>query len=372
MNEGSPWLNLNGAVYSQGELTSGVFPKNLNSFEQSTLKFCQDWLSGKEKFSLTTSGSTGTPKEIFIARKQMEMSAKLTCEALHLKPGYTALVCLDTKYIAGQMMLVRSLITGMNIVAIDPIANPFQNLPSSQLIDFAALVPYQVDAVLNSPQAKRFNEWKCVIVGGAPLEPNSKIKLQELTCLFYATYGMTETISHVALQRINCEHPQDYFETLNGVNISTDERGCLSVQADYIGTEKLTTNDLVELIDEKKFRWLGRWDNIINSGGVKVMPEKVERALHTIFDDLKLTNRFFVTGLPDPKLHQKVSLIIEGGSLDAPLKSALEKNILEKISRYEQPREIRFISNFKQTETGKVLRRETLNLTPVSSHELRS
>ena len=225
MKPGELWLNLNGINYSLKQLKSGVFKSNLNSFEQNTLDFCHRWLSEQQSFQLQTSGSTGIPKSIFVTRQQMEASARLTIKALNAEPNQTALVCLDTRYIAGQMMLVRSLINGMNIVAVDPASNPFEKTPSSQSLDFAAIVPYQVQAILSSTSRSRLDQLKTVIIGGAPLDLSTKKELQSVTCKCYATYGMTETISHIALQRLNGEHVQEYFETFREIQISKDDRG---------------------------------------------------------------------------------------------------------------------------------------------------
>ncbi len=365
MISANPWVNLNGIIYNLDQLKSGSFKSNLNPFELSTLNFCHAWLTGRHEFQLQTSGSTGPPKFITIKRKQMEASAGLTIKALKLKPDYTALVCLDTKYIAGQMMLVRCLTHGMNIVAVDPSSNPFDKIHSSMSIDFAAFVPYQIQTILNSSNYDRLDEMKCAIIGGAPLDLISKKELQALAGRFYTTYGMTETISHVALQQLNGEQAQEYFEVLDGIEISKDERGCLIIQASYLNPEKIITNDLVEIIDEKKFKWLGRWDNVINSGGVKVIPEKVELAVQEIFDSLKLPNHFFVTGLPDEKLNQRVFLIVEGSSFPNDIQLKIKKDIEKKIGRYERPKELKFISNFIRTENGKVKRSDTLNLVPI-------
>jgi O-succinylbenzoic acid--CoA ligase len=176
---------------------------------------------------------------------------------------------------------------------------------------------------------------------------------------------MTETISHIALQQLNGEQAQDYFEVLDNIEISKDERGCLAIQSAYLGKDKIITNDLVEVIDGTKFKWLGRRDNVINSGGIKVVPENVELVVQEIFDSLKLTNRFFVYGLPDEKLSQKIVLIVEGASFPNDIQRKVEKEIVEKIGRYERPKELKFISNFRQTENGKVRRADTLNLVPI-------
>ena len=365
MKPNEPWLNLNGIIYSFEQLKSGSFKSNLNLFEQITLNFCCDWLNQKQEFSLQTSGSTGSPKIITIARKQMEVSASLTIKALKLKPDYTALVCLDTKYIAGQMMLVRCLTYGMNIVAVDPSSNPFDKIYSSLSIDFAAFVPYQLRIILGSSSRPRFDKLKCAIIGGAPLDLITKKELQFFRCSFYATYGMTETISHVALQRLNGEQAQDYFEVLDNIKISKDERGCLTIHSAYLGKEKIITNDLVEVMDDTKFKWLGRWDNVINSGGVKVVPEKIELIVQEIFNSLQLSNQFFVAGLPDEKLTQKVTLIVEGNPFDEETKVKIIQGFEDKINTYERPKELIFIKRFINTENEKVRRADTLNLVPI-------
>lgn len=366
------WLNLNGVIYSLAQLRTGTFKNTNTTFDHSTLNFCHAWLNNKQEFQLHTSGSTGIAKPITITRQQMEASAWLTIKALSLKPSFVSLVCLDTKYIAGQMMLVRSLVLGINIIAVEPTSNPFEKVPSTQSIDFAAFVPYQIQTIVNSSSRNRLEDLKCAIIGGAPLELTTKKELQLFSCAFYATYGMTETISHVALQRLNGEQPQDFFEALDDIELEKDERGCLVIQASYVSDKKIITNDLVEIISEKKFRWLGRWDNIINSGGIKISPEKVELAVQEIFDSLKLSNRFFITGFPDEKLGQKVTLVIEGVGFTEDIKLKLERNIKVRISSYEQPKEMLFIKNFKRTETGKVMRTETMHLIPASSQKKES
>ncbi len=359
------WVNLNGVIYTFDQLKSVSFKSGNNPFEESTLRFCQDWLTGKLEFKLQTSGSTGSPKIMTVSREQMEASARLTIEALQLKSNDTSLVCLDTKYIAGQMMLVRSLTHRMNIVAVDPSSNPFERIPLSQPLDFAAFVPYQLETILNSTHSIRLGKLKHSIIGGAPLDLKTRKALHSMACKFYATYGMTETLSHIALQQLNGEQSQDYFEVLDKIAISKDGRGCLTIHANYLGPEKIITNDLVELIGPKKFRWLGRWDNIINSGGIKVVPEKVELAVHKIFEDLNLMNRFFVFGLPDEQLHQKVVLFVEGSALPSETQRKIEMMLDEKLDRYHRPKELRFTPSFKETENGKVKRSETANLIPI-------
>ncbi|HZX74779.1 MAG TPA: AMP-binding protein, partial [Cyclobacteriaceae bacterium] len=288
------WLELNGRKYTSKELMdSTTISSSKSDFEKSTLGFCYDWLIGKNEFTLSTSGSTGTPKPITLKRKQMEASATLTIEALKLNNFSSALICLDTKYIAGQMMLVRSFINGMNIIATEPTANPFKNI--SQSIDFTALVPYQVEAILHEGNSANLDALKCCIIGGATISESLKKKLKEIKSPMFATYGMTETISHIALQKLNGDDANENFHVLGDTKISQDERGCLMIDADYLD-DQVITNDLVTITDAKHFTWLGRFDNVINSGGVKVSPESIETKIESIFDDEGIFNRCFVAG----------------------------------------------------------------------------
>ncbi|HEY5826038.1 MAG TPA: AMP-binding protein [Cyclobacteriaceae bacterium] len=352
---------LNGVPYSPDQLKEGQF--NFNTpFEESTLAFCKGWLNGKDHFEIQTSGSTGTPKKISFTRKQLEASAKLTETALSLKKEFNALVCLDTKYIAGQMMLVRSLVTGMSIIAVEPGSNPFDQVSSEVQIDFTALVPYQIQAILNSEQADHFNSIQKIIIGGAGISNDLVDELQDYPCSFYATYGMTETISHIALRKLNEKDKQDYFHPLPSVNLRKDERDCLIISAPHVSETEIVTNDIVELNEDQSFKILGRWDNVINSGGVKISPEPVEEKVKNLFNKLQLSNRFFLAGVPDEKLGMKVILVIEGKSFSESEVNKLHSELKKELSKYEIPKEVKFISSFIQTETQKINRKKTLEL----------
>ncbi len=359
---GHPMLTINGNVFSPDQIVNeSVDPAT--PFEKSTLHFCRDWLKGNSSFTLHTSGSTGAPKSITFTRDQMIASARMTQAALGLNQNDTALVCLDTNYIAGQMMLVRCFVVGMKIIAVEPTANPFENLEQGQQIDFVAMVPYQLQHVINSNEHV-LNQIRIAIVGGAPLDSQLKSKLMDYTCQLYATYGMTETISHVALQKINGPFASGSFKALPGVALRTDERGCLVISTSFLDND-IVTNDLVELINESEFKWSGRWDNIINTGGVKVIPEKIEIQLEEIFGKLGVTNRFFIFGIPDQNLGQKVSLWIEGDPFSDMIQGKFLQELKVMISKYEIPKEIKFVKAFQETATGKVNRAKTVNLFPV-------
>jgi o-succinylbenzoate---CoA ligase len=353
-------LILDNVSYLLSDIQQDNFQHSKNS-ETSALTFCRDWLNGKENFTLQTSGSTGSPKKISASRDQLQASSEITVNYLELKKEHNALVCLDIHYIAGIMMLVRSLETGMDIYVVDPTANPFAGISSSTKIDFAALVPYQVQAILKSEGKHRFNEG-VFLIGGAPLPKKTIDELKSFSGTFYATYGMTETLSHIALQRLNGENQEKYFQVLAGISIRIDERGCLVILAPHINPDPITTNDLVELIDHNKFIWLGRADTIINSGGVKIIPEKIERAIELIFEEFKIENRFFIAGLPHPKLGEAVTLLIEGEKLSKDKEQLIVELTKTNLGKYEIPKSILYIPSFVQTETGKISKIKTLEL----------
>lgn len=331
----------------------------LNDFEKNTFGFIRRWLSDQDEFTLRTSGSTGPSKKITVTRSQMAASARATEKALGLQPGSSALICLDTAYIAGQMMLVRSLTMGLRIVAVTPSSNPFQAVHRDIAIDFAALVPYQVQGVLSSAERDRFNTTCTIIIGGAALDTETTAQLLPYRTSFFATYGMTETLSHIALQPLNGEDASPFFRALPGIAIRRDDRGCLVIDASYL-PDRVVTNDLVELEDATRFRWLGRFDNIINSGGVKIIPERVESEVKKALKSLNIQCRSFIAGLPDQQFGEKVVLVLEGEGLREEDQQALYTALQRTLTRYEIPREVIMVKVFDMTETGKLNRYSTL------------
>lgn len=355
------WLKLNGKLYTTTQLASELPLASCTKFERDTLNFCRDWLTGKKDFQIETSGSTGQSKTISIKRDQMEASARLTAQELNLKQGFHALLALDPAYIAGKMMLVRSLVIGMNTIAIEPSANPLKDLENER-IDFSAFVPYQVRTLLQSNDSiKKLNTFKVLIVGGAALDQHSIDQLQHSACEVFHTYGMTETISHIALQKINGKQKQDCFVALPGIYLNKDERDCLIIDPMSLSLQPVKTNDVVTLLSKNSFQWIGRWDNLINTGSIKVFPEKIEKEIEKVFDQCNLRNRFFVAGLPDLLLGSKVTLIIEG-EFDKNLFSKAKEKLQFTLSKYEMPREIKIIPKFAETNTQKINRSATLRL----------
>jgi O-succinylbenzoic acid--CoA ligase len=329
-------------------------------FERSTFDFVRDWMNSVETFTMSTSGSTGIPKNITHTRRGMLTSARRTVEKIGIPKFSTGLVCLDTQYIAGKMMLVRCLSSGLGIMALDPMANPLIKIPADKCVQFTALVPYQVDSILESKHPHLLNNVAKILIGGAALGASTIERLGRFKCACYETYGMTETISHVALRLVNTDLKQQYFETLPGIEIQTDARGCLIIDADYL-EKTVITNDMVEIVGHRKFLWLGRWDTVINSGGVKVMPEKIEKVLERIFEGVKFDNRFFIAGWPDERLGSKVVLVIEGVQFSSETLNRSIEALKTAVSPFEVPREVYSVPNFLFTETLKIDRKQTLS-----------
>lgn len=332
-----------------------------SAFEQHAFDFIARWHSQTDEFILQTSGSTGTPKKIAIRRAQMIASATATATALDLKQGDTALICLDPKFIAGQMMFVRSFHNAMRIVATDPTSNPLATLAENIKIDFTAVVPLQLDAMLRSPHRDRLNDIGKIIVGGSAVSEEIIHQLDSYRCAVFATYGMTETISHIALQRLNGPSKSAHFRVLPGVKIDTDSRGCLRVEVPYLD-QAITTNDLVRLIDAGQFEWLGRVDHVINTGGVKVSPEQVEQKLERSKAAISLHARLVITSRPHDTLGEEVICIFETERLDPEQKETLKVEFARILDKFERPKEFISVFPFPETESGKINRTALKNV----------
>lgn len=362
----TPGIVIRGVRYTYQQLIDGDFIPQSN-FEKNVVDFTHLWWSNNNLFSLKTSGSTGDPKTIQVTREQMIGSARNTIKYLSLKPGDNALICLDPAYIAGKMMLVRCFEGKLNAILSDPKANPLQGIPSDVSIDFVALVPLQIQQLVKECR-DRLNKIRVVIVGGASVDKHLESKLAELHCEVYSTYGMTETVSHIALQKLNGQDKSKYFEALPSVELEVDDRGCLTIKADYL-QEKVTTNDLVDLVDPKRFIWEGRVDNVVNTGGIKISPEIIERKLNSITLESAIAADYFIGGIPDERLGQKLCLFIEVNSLSHEQLENLIVRTEGTLSKYEIPKEIRLIDKLIRTPTGKINRKESIHLSPVQIHK---
>lgn len=299
--------------------------------------FLEDFLSDKSTFELKTSGSTGTPKIIALDKQAMRASAQATLSFLNLKKGDTALICLSPTYIAGVMMLVRWLEGDLHLITNSVSSTPLKDIDHT--IDFAALVPFQAEASLND-----LHKVKKLILGGAPISKETETRLLGIDSDIYHTYGMTETISHIAMRKLG----ESAFKALPDVTLAVDERECLNITAPKIEVHHLQTNDVVQLISNTEFVWQGRADFVINSGGIKFHPEQVEHKIN-------IPDRaFFVAGVTDERLGEKMVLLIEGAEEKLP------ETAFVALGKYEKPKEIYFVPSFERTNSGKINRNQTL------------
>jgi O-succinylbenzoic acid--CoA ligase len=351
-------LYLGGKVIPFGSLRREN-PADYEINARTVLTFCSEWLGGRERFEIRTSGSTGQPKEIVLSRLQMTQSATLTQQALDLREGMTALLCLDPALIAGKMMMVRCLVTGMNLVVTTPTANPLDFVPPELHIHFAAMVPLQAQTIISSGKYPDFRTINKVILGSGEVSRELTSSIQNMPTEFYATFGMTETVSHIALRKLNGAGRVEYFETLRGVEVTLDDRGCLVIHAKHLGSQSIVTNDLAKLLGPNRFIWLGRHDNIINTGGIKVIPEEVEKQIAMYFLANGINNKFFVASVPGNVLGQEVVVIVEGGLTEESEKKILN-DLKQSLEKYKAPRQVLYSSRFQMTSMGKIKRKETL------------
>ncbi|MPR36478.1 AMP-binding protein [Salmonirosea aquatica] len=321
--------------------------------------FALAWMQGETDFVMNTSGSTGVPKPIRVKRTQMEASATMTGAALDLPARTRALVCLNTDYIAGRMMLVRAMVLDWEIVVIEPVANPLAALGSGIPIDFVAMVPMQLATCLQE-NSTRFQVDRCgkILLGGAPISLTLESEIQQLQVPVYQSYGMTETVSHVALRRVNGPNRTVAYQVLAGVEYGVDVRGCLWVRGSVTNNETIQTNDLVSLEPGRSFLWLGRADSVINSGGIKIQLDKLDRVVEEILAGMNRMNSIFHWYEQDEKLGQKLVLFIENKPSVVNITDLLAK-FATRVSTYEVPKAVYGVDNFTRTATDKIDRRAT-------------
>lgn len=327
---------LEGKHYEREELKEIAysFIKEGQPFEKEIGLFLLDWLDNSGFIWVQTSGTTGKSKKIKLNKQAMVKSAIATGIFFNLQPGNLALHCLSTKYIAGKMMLVRALVLGLELELVSPKGNPL--LKKTKKYDFVAMVPMQVEKAM-----EQIHIIKTLLIGGIKPSQKTISKLQKKQIDAYETYGMTETITHIAAKRID----ETYFKALPNVTFSLDSRNCLQIEVPKILDEIIITNDMVELVNKQLFRWLGRIDNVINSGGVKLFPEQIEEKLQN-----KMQQRFFIASEPHDNLGEQVILIVEtDNQIDYD-------DIFTTLNTYEKPKKTYMVSQFKETPTGKIQR----------------
>ncbi|MDC7993921.1 AMP-binding protein [Altibacter sp. HG106] len=313
-----------------------------HEYEVSVGLFLKEWFGVEKDIQLITSGSTGKPKKIRVPKSALINSAIATGTFFKIQEGKSALLCLSADYIAGKMMVVRALTLGWDLHIVAPTKDALVEYDNSY--DFVAMVPLQVQHSLEA-----MSKVKKVIVGGAPISASLEEALQDVDCEVFATYGMTETVSHIAIRRVNGLAQSSVYSGLPGVTFATDDRDCLIIHAPGIAEDTVITNDIVSLKSPTSFEFLGRYDHVINSGGVKIFPEHIEHALSAA-----IAEPFIITSEPDEALGQKVILVIESGG--ASLSNYSEA--IAQLPPYERPKKVYSLSRFPRTETGKIKRKE--------------
>ena len=317
--------------------------------------FFSEWNNDSDRVLVHTSGSTGKPKPMMVEKKRMLNSARITCDFLGLKPGDSALLCMSLDYIAGKMVVVRSIERHLHLISVSPSGHPLKDIDLKGVngkdvngeITFAAMVPMQVYNTLQVPEEReRLTHIRHLIIGGGAIDASLEKELQALpgNIAIWSTYGMTETLSHIALRRINGAEASEWYQPFDSVKISQTEEGCLVIDAPLVCAETLVTNDIVE-IEKLRFRIKGRKDNVICSGGIKIQIEEVEEFLKP-----HLEKPFMLAKKKDEKFGEIAVLMSE----DKEIKT-VEATIRRLLSdhKYWIPREFRYVDHLPLTETGK-------------------
>ena len=338
--------------------------------------FFSEWNNDSDRVLVHTSGSTGKPKPMMVEKKRMLNSARITCDFLGLKPGDSALLCMSLDYIAGKMVVVRSIERHLHLISVSPSGHPLKNIDLKDVngkdingeITFAAMVPMQVYNTLQGPEEReRLTHIRHLIIGGGAIDASLEKELQALpgNIAIWSTYGMTETLSHIALRRINGAEASEWYQPFDSVKISQTEEGCLVIDAPLVCAETLVTNDIVEIepyiynkVEKTRFRIKGRKDNVICSGGIKIQIEEVEEFLKP-----HLEKPFMLAKKKDEKFGEIAVLLSEDKEIktvEATIRRLLSgksddsnKSSESKSHKYWIPREYLHVDHLPLTETGK-------------------
>jgi O-succinylbenzoic acid--CoA ligase len=341
-------IKIEGKTYSNTDFKHGsafVFAQK-SEFHLKLFEFLKDWFSEEDTIEVKTSGSTGTPKTICIPKQKMINSARLTCHFLGLEPNDKALLCLPLKYIAGKMMVVRAIVANLDLYSVEPDGNPLSGIKEIDFA-FAAMIPLQVYNSLNN-RKKELENIRNIIIGGGAIDEILEEKLQFLKNNIYSSYGMTETLSHIALCKLNGYDKSSNYKPFDSVKLSLSENNTLMIDAPLVSDNILYTTDIAKIFPDGSFKITGRKDNIINSGGIKIQPEVIEDTLKSLIND-----PFAISSLPDEKLGEIVVLVAE---------DQINESILNLLPQYYKPRKIIVVDKIPMTETGKIKRQDLKNL----------
>ncbi len=374
----------------------------MSDWERDLFDFVKKWAGPEDFIEVKTSGSTGLPKLLRHRKDAMRESARMTCDFLGLREGMKAMVCLSTRNIAGMMMVVRAFERDLDIIAVPPNSHPLRYPDEPVTIDFCAMVPAQVyNSLQDDDERLKLYNIKNIIIGGAPVSYALQQEIRKMPGNVWATFGMTETMSHIAMRKLNGpDASDDRYHLLEGITITTGKKGNLIIDAPYLPGKSIKTNDLVEITGPDTFRWLGRADHVINSGGKKIFPETVECIIapviwkifsasaslsdssatlsdtstssrseknETTLSDRTLTSstqRYFIAAMPHDRLGEVPVLVVEQPEPSTETRESnlitLQHELSAILPHHEMPRDIRYIKKFIETPTGKIIRSATL------------
>ncbi|MBC8320003.1 MAG: AMP-binding protein [Bacteroidetes bacterium] len=355
---GNPqYIQILGKYYTVDDLRILCKEKISNSqtqtWEREIYFFLQDWFSSSDCITAKTSGSTGSPKKISLRKEHMIASAVATLAFFDLKEDDNAWLCLPVNYIAGKMMIVRSIVGGLNLLYSEPASLPTIN----EKITYAAMVPNQVYELLSTTKGiQQLLKIDKLLIGGSDISIELEKRLLNIPYInAWHTYGMTETITHIALRKLTADNKNTRYYPLPGINARKNCDNQLIIDAPDIGVKGLVTNDIINLYNDGSFLIVGRSDNVVVSGGVKLFPEIIERKIVNY-----ISNNFFVGGVPDDKLGEKLTLFVESDSVDSYNIDVLKENLKNDLSKFEIPKEIIYLPKFFRTDTGKIKRKEII------------
>lgn len=307
-----------------------------------------------EDIEVSTSGSTGAPKRILLPKRLMRMSAWRTIRHFGLDASSALHSCISPDYIGGKMMAVRAEECGAKLTFAPPSNTPELSIGPNERLDLVAVVPSQMWHILQLPQSARCR----FLIGGSPIPTSLRqaIVAKGLDC--HESYGMTETASHIALRRI--ASGESLFYPLPGVEVSLSDRETLTIRQGE-GVPEIVTNDLARIHADGGFEILGRADNVIISGGLKIIPEDVERRVLPLLQPYGV-DAVMLTSLPDAKWGERTVLIVElparenATSLPIPSADTIIGLCRKVLRRHEVPKAVELTSTLPRTPNGKLKR----------------
>lgn len=306
---------------------------------------------GKGSIDAFTSGTTGPPKKLKIPKRDLVKSARLTAETFDLNEGDRVLLCLPCNFIAGKMMFVRAMALGLDLHVIDPRGHVLDNLKVPDRFKFAPMVPLQLYRAIQENKDRVEEQFETILLGGGPVSQALMEDLQDLSTNVFQSYGSTETVTHVALRKLNGSDRNERYTALGEVTFGRDPRGCLVVYTPHLSVKQHVTNDLIDLHDETHFTWLGRFDNVILSGGKKIFPEQLEAKTAGL-----LPFPHYFKAYPDPELGQAVMLVLATDRPQDEVMPEVLETLMAHLDPHEWPRRIQALDRIEMTSGGKVVR----------------